>query len=195
MNFDLRQSAKEKLLLVAHRGAWGGNIPCNTIAAYEAALRQGADMIEIDLNYTADGKLIVFHPGMERPLLGFSERLTRCNWDLVKQLRYVNVDDKPTQFGINTLDEVLALHFGVKNDQLAVGGVVEIDLDHIRPLAQRRLVGGNGVARDIARKGAAMPNEQQSLAGGCAKIKAHMLPSPSKLPLLYHTRQDFASEC
>ncbi len=107
MKFDLRESAKEKLLLVAHRGVWGGNIPCNTIAAYEAALRQGADMIEIDLNYTADGKLIVFHPGMEKPLLGFSERLTRCNWDFVKQLRYVNIDDKPTQFGINTLDEVL----------------------------------------------------------------------------------------
>ena len=40
MKFDLRESAKEKLLLVAHRGVWGGNIPCNTIAAYEAALRE-----------------------------------------------------------------------------------------------------------------------------------------------------------
>ena len=107
MKFDLRASAKEKLLLVAHRGTWTGNIPCNTIAAYEAALRQGADMIEIDLDYTADGKLIVFHPGMERALLGFSENLTRCPWELVKQLRYVNIDDVPTQFGINTLDEVL----------------------------------------------------------------------------------------
>lgn len=107
MPFDLRAAAKEKLLLVAHRGVWGGNIPCNTIAAYEAALRQGADMIEIDLDYTADGKLIVFHPGMEQALLGFSERLTNCPWDLVRQLRYVNIDRVPTQFGIPTLDEVL----------------------------------------------------------------------------------------
>ena len=66
MSFDLRADARERLLLVAHRGVWAGNIPCNTIAAYEAALRQGADMIEIDVDYTADGKLIVFHPGMER---------------------------------------------------------------------------------------------------------------------------------
>lgn len=107
MEFDLRAAAAEKLLLVAHRGTCAGNVPCNTIAAYEAALRQGADMIEIDLDYTADGKLIVFHPGMERPHLGFSENLTRCNWDFVKQLRYVNMDGTPTQFGIQTLDEVL----------------------------------------------------------------------------------------
>lgn len=107
MSMDLRSSAKEKLLLVAHRGAWGGNIPCNTIAAYENALAQGADMIEIDLDYTADGKLIIFHPGMERALLGFGDSLSRHNWEFVKELRYQNADDVPTQFGINTFDEIL----------------------------------------------------------------------------------------
>ena len=49
MNFDLFASAQKKLLLVAHRGAWGGNIPCNNIIAYEFALTEGADMIEIDV--------------------------------------------------------------------------------------------------------------------------------------------------
>ena len=107
MNFDLRESAKEKLLLVAHRGVWGGNIPCNTIPAYKTALAQGADMIEIDVDYTADGKLIVFHPGMERPFLGFGDSLHRYPWEFVKQLRYQNIDATPTQFGIETLDDVL----------------------------------------------------------------------------------------
>ena len=107
MNFDLRKDAADRLLIVAHRGVWGGNIPCNTIPAYESALRQGADMIEIDVDYTADGKLIVFHPGMERPFLGFGESLHRMPWDFVKQLRYTNIDGTPTQFGIETLDDVL----------------------------------------------------------------------------------------
>jgi len=107
MNFDLRADAQKKLLLVAHRGVWGGNIPCNTIPAYETALREGADMIEIDVDRTADGKLVVFHPGMEVPLLGFSEKLGRLPWDFVKQLRYINIDNVPTQYGIHTLDEVL----------------------------------------------------------------------------------------
>ena len=107
MNFDLRATAKEKLMLVAHRGSFQGNIPCNTIAAYEAALRQGADMIEIDLNRTADGKLVIFHPKMENQQLGFSGSINDYDWEFVRQLRYLNSDRAQTQFGIQTLDEVL----------------------------------------------------------------------------------------
>lgn len=107
MKFDLQASARERLLLVAHRGVWGGNIPCNTVTAFEAALRDGADMIELDIDRTADGKLIVFHPGMEVPFLGFSERLGRMPWEFVRQLRYINIDNTPTQYGICTFDEVL----------------------------------------------------------------------------------------
>ena len=66
MSFSIRSAAREKMFVVAHRGTPGGNIPCNTIPSYEIALKQGADMIEVDLNMTADGKLIIFHPGMEK---------------------------------------------------------------------------------------------------------------------------------
>ena len=107
MNFDLFASAQKKLLLVAHRGAWGGNIPCNTIPAYESALREGADMIEIDLDRTADGRLVIFHPSMEVPLLGYSGRIKQHSWEFVKELRYINIDNVPTQYGICTFDEVL----------------------------------------------------------------------------------------
>ena len=65
MQNSLSEAAAERRLIVAHRGVSGGNIPCNTLAAYEVALRQGADMIEIDVEMSADGKLFIFHPGME----------------------------------------------------------------------------------------------------------------------------------
>ena len=65
MNFNLFESAKKNIIVVAHRGTNGGNIPCNTLASYGIALKQGADMIEVDVEMSADGKLFVFHPGME----------------------------------------------------------------------------------------------------------------------------------
>ena len=46
--FDICSHARERIIITAHRGTFGGNIPCNTLAAYELALRQGADMLEID---------------------------------------------------------------------------------------------------------------------------------------------------
>ncbi len=107
MNFDLREKAKENIIVVAHRGASGGNIPCNTMAAYEIALMQGADMLEIDVDCTRDGELIIFHPGMEKPHLGKLLRLPSLKYNTVKKLRYRNVDETPTQFGISKLDDFL----------------------------------------------------------------------------------------
>lgn len=107
MKFDLRASAREKRLIVAHRGASGGNIPCNTLAAYEIAVKQGADMIEIDVDMSADGTLFIFHPGMEHAHLNRNCNIAHMNDSEVRALRFVNQDDTPTQFGLNTLDEVL----------------------------------------------------------------------------------------
>ncbi len=107
MNFDLRQKAKENIIIVAHRGACGGNIPCNTMAAYEIALKQGADMLEIDVDCTKDGELIIFHPGMEEPHLGCNVDLQKLPYDVVKHLRYQNTDNTPTQFGVSKLDDFL----------------------------------------------------------------------------------------
>ena len=107
MNFDLRQTAKEKIILVAHRGVAGGNIPCNTITSYETALKQGADMIEIDVSMSKDGKLFIFHPGMELPHLRSDRSLSEMTAEEIGALRYCNQDGAPTQFALNTLDEVL----------------------------------------------------------------------------------------
>ncbi len=47
-------------LVIAHRGA-SGYRPENTCAAYELAVEQAADMIEIDLHCTRDGAVVVAH--------------------------------------------------------------------------------------------------------------------------------------
>jgi glycerophosphoryl diester phosphodiesterase len=66
---EIRAAADKRILLAAHRGVSGGNIPCNTIASFEIALRQGADIMELDVQRSADGQLYVFHEGKEEPHL------------------------------------------------------------------------------------------------------------------------------
>ena len=46
--------------LIAHRGA-SGHAPEHTFAAYDLALAQGADMLELDVRATAAGELVVQH--------------------------------------------------------------------------------------------------------------------------------------
>ena len=106
---NIFDSARDRLLIVAHRGSAAGNIPCNTMAAYKAALAQGADMIEVDANMSADGTLYSFHPKMESRHLGADVSLPNLRDDEVQALRYVNYDSAPTQFGIATLEEIFEL--------------------------------------------------------------------------------------
>jgi glycerophosphoryl diester phosphodiesterase len=47
--------------VVAHRGAWGADIPENSLGAFERAIDLGADMIEFDVRRTRDRELIIFH--------------------------------------------------------------------------------------------------------------------------------------
>jgi glycerophosphoryl diester phosphodiesterase len=46
--------------VVAHRGS-SGSAPENTLAAFRQAARAGVDMIELDVRFTADWHLVVFH--------------------------------------------------------------------------------------------------------------------------------------
>ena len=107
MKFDLRETARDHIIIVAHRGTPGGNIPCNTLPAYETALLQGADMIEIDVTMSGEGTLYIFHPGMEPYHLKSEKRIPDMTDAEVRTLRYVNYDTVPTQFGLSTLDELL----------------------------------------------------------------------------------------
>ena len=73
---DLRAARNSKRVLIAgHRGNWGGNIPPNTIASYKAALMLGVDMIEADIQQSADGVFYAFHTGEEKGCFGIGRRL------------------------------------------------------------------------------------------------------------------------
>jgi glycerophosphoryl diester phosphodiesterase len=86
-------------LALAHRGDWSAS-PENTLAAFEAAERAGADMVELDVRRTADGEVAVIHdPTCER-VWGSQLRAAGAT---IAELRELRVADH----GIPTLTEVL----------------------------------------------------------------------------------------
>jgi len=48
------------VLIMAHRG-FSGKAPENTLAAFQKAIEIGSDFIELDIRFSKDGHLVVFH--------------------------------------------------------------------------------------------------------------------------------------
>jgi glycerophosphoryl diester phosphodiesterase len=95
------------LAIIAHRGA-SAYYPENTMISFEGAINMGADMVELDVQMTADGEVIVFH----------DETLNRCTNGRGKIADYSLADLKKLDAGswfdgffqgekIPTLEEVL----------------------------------------------------------------------------------------
>jgi len=97
-----------RILVTAHRGVSGANIPCNTRTAFDIALAQGADILELDVARSRDGQLFVFHPGMEQPHLGFDGSLSDLTAAEIQKLRFRNQDNVPTSYGVVPLEEMFA---------------------------------------------------------------------------------------
>ena len=93
--------------IAAHRGAVGCNIPYNTPEAFECALRQKADIIELDVSKSRDGALFVFHPKMEPAFLGIPTLLSEMDAAEIEKLRYLNFDRVPTDYPVARLEDVL----------------------------------------------------------------------------------------
>lgn len=103
----IQEAAAQKIQIVAHRGIAGGNIPCNSLPGFQAALRQGADVIELDVSRSTDGVLYVFHPGMEPVFLRSEKLISEMDSHEVDALRLVNQDSAPTVWGVPRLEEML----------------------------------------------------------------------------------------
>ena len=99
---------KEKgILLAAHRGVSGANIPANTIAAFDIALKDGADILEMDLCRSTDGKIFIFHTGMEPAHLDRHIQIERLTAAEIEKLRLCNVDLNETFLPVNSFEEIL----------------------------------------------------------------------------------------
>lgn len=108
----IEQRNEKGVLVAAHRGVSSGNIPCNTIAAFDIALKEGADILEMDIFKSLDDMLFVFHTGKEQGHLNRHIDLEAMTSTEIKKLKLVNADLSETFLGLNTLDEVFEHYKG-----------------------------------------------------------------------------------
>lgn len=70
--------------ITAHRGD-SKVMPENTIAAFESAIEKGADVIELDIQYTLDHEIVVFHDTSMRRLAGSKAEVGMLNYNTLKK--------------------------------------------------------------------------------------------------------------
>jgi glycerophosphoryl diester phosphodiesterase len=102
-----RVSLSDSVEVMGHRGA-AGLAPENTLAAVEAAIAAGADWIEIDVQESADGEVIVIHDSDFMKLAGVATKVWKATRD---DLATIDVGSRfgPAYAGerVPTLREVL----------------------------------------------------------------------------------------
>jgi len=94
-------------LLSAHRGGAVPDYPENCIATFEHTLRHTFSMLEIDLQFSKDGHIVLHHDStLDRTTTGTGPVAGRTLKQL-KQLRLKDKEGEPTDYRIPTLDEAL----------------------------------------------------------------------------------------
>ncbi len=87
----------------AHRGLHGGQIPENSLPAFEEAVKNGYG-IELDVRLTKDRRIVVHHDESLKRMCGVDRRISDMTLDEILSLRLQGVS-----CGIPTLDAVCAL--------------------------------------------------------------------------------------
>lgn len=115
-------SSSRKFRYTGHRGAMG-DVPENTLQSFERAVAEGVDEVELDLQFTADGRLVVMHDStVDRTTNGHGA----VGSFTFNQLRQLDAGDNQP---VPTFEEAL--------DAITVRVLVEIkSRDVVRPLIE-----------------------------------------------------------
>ena len=108
-------SSSNRSSLIAHRGSRLEGIPENTIAAFKDAIKAGADIIELDVWLTLDGKVIVHHDDkLTRMTNGqYNDTITSLNSKSIPLITNMEQSNRCNEYNANDytriplLDEVL----------------------------------------------------------------------------------------
>ena len=95
--------------IVAHRGDWR-NHPENSIPAFQSCIEMGIDMIEIDIQRTKDGELVLMHDRTVDRCTNGKGKIADMTYDEIQKLRLRPQHNASiTRNHIPTLEEVLNL--------------------------------------------------------------------------------------
>ena len=123
---------EDRIAIVAHR-AGAASAPENTLAAVRQAIADGADWVEIDVQQTADGQIVVIHDSDMKKVAGVDIKIRDAT---AEQIMSVDVGSRfsPEFSGerVPTLDQVLA----ACKDRIKVS--IELkSYGHVRRLPER----------------------------------------------------------
>ena len=138
--------ANDDIAVIAHRGA-AGSAPENTLASVRQAIADKTDWIEIDVQETADGEVIVVHDSDFMKLAGIDLKVWNGTLEQVRAL------DVGSWFGSEYADERVPTLFEVLNEARGMSGVI-IELKyygHDQNLEQRvvEIVERAGMVDDV----------------------------------------------
>lgn len=136
---ELEAANSGKILVIGHRGALG-YAPENTLVSFQKGAELGADLVELDVHLSRDGRLIVMHDGdVSRTTNGHGHikdmtlaEIKRLDAGVKFQARYSGTD-------VPVLEEVLTWAKGripliieIKGDPLPTAGIEEQLLGTLR---------------------------------------------------------------
>jgi glycerophosphoryl diester phosphodiesterase len=134
-NRDGSEAPIRRVVRVGHRGA-AGHAPENTLAAIDAGIACGADIVEIDLRRTADGVLVVLHDATVNRTTNGTGRIDRLSLRDVKKLTAGKGQQIPT------LQEVLDAASGRAGLmlELKIRGIAGQTVEAVRQAGFKNLV-------------------------------------------------------
>lgn len=97
----------EKKIVSGHRGTIEAGLPENSIAAFEAVLQKTTAIFEIDPRYTKDSVAILMHDATLDRTTNGKGKIADYTWDELRKLKLKDQVGNVTNYGINTLDEVI----------------------------------------------------------------------------------------
>jgi glycerophosphoryl diester phosphodiesterase len=192
------------LRLYAHRGA-SARAPENTLSAFEIALSDGANALELDVHRTADGHFVVAHDPDGARTAGCDERIAEVSLNQVRGWSAggepiptlpeflsafpdtpVSIDLKPNDpTGVEPLLDVLSAHNG--EDRVTVASF------HDRLLWQARRLGWQG--RTALTRGEVAALRFAPLALARRVIRGHAAQIPVQSGPIRLDREDFLNRC
>ncbi len=97
---------ESSVIVASHRGDWR-NFPENSLEAIDNAIKMGVDIVEIDLQRTKDGVLILMHdPKIDRTTTG-KGTISELTYDSIAKTRLKNGCNIRTIHKVPTLEEAL----------------------------------------------------------------------------------------
>ena len=106
--YTFGKPASESVLVVSHRADWR-NAPENSLQAIQNCIDMGVDMVEIDLNKTKDGQLIVMHDRTLNRTTNGKGLASDYTFDEIKELVLKNGAGCKTRHKVPTFEEVMTL--------------------------------------------------------------------------------------